>query len=73
VLEAVAKTGQGNRVGLTRMVLELVLAVGYSPEIVSDVAMQLDVVRVGRGPAAIDRAPFALDSCYAAVGRNLLT
>ena len=58
---------------LSIMVLELVLASSYEPEIVANVTANRDWALVTRGAAPLDPATFDLSQCYGPRGRSLLT
>ncbi len=57
---------------LSTLVLKLVLAAGYAPEVVADVDVRAGFTVVRRGEATLDPATFELDACFGAVGRSVL-
>jgi hypothetical protein len=60
-------------VGPTRLVLELALAAGSSPDVVAELAIRRGIVVVRKGPAQIDPEAFDISTCYGEVGRRVLS
>jgi predicted O-methyltransferase YrrM len=57
---------------LSRLLLELTLAVGYAPDVVSDVRIRHGFAVVRRGETALDPATFDLSQCHGDLARLLL-
>jgi hypothetical protein len=62
----------GDRVPLTRLVLELVLAAASAPDLISEITIEANSVQVWRGDAAMDPSGFEISSCLDATGRRLM-
>jgi predicted O-methyltransferase YrrM len=58
---------------LSRLVVELTLAVGYAPEVISDIRTRNGFAVVRRGDAPLDPATFELSQCYGDVARFILS
>jgi predicted O-methyltransferase YrrM len=57
---------------LSQLVLELALAVGFAPEVVSDIRIRHGFAVVRRGEATLDPATFDLSQCHGDLARLLL-
>jgi len=65
-------TGTQSSVGPSRLVLELALASGSSPETVAELTIRHGFVIVRRGPASLDTEGFDISSCSGEIGRRVL-
>jgi predicted O-methyltransferase YrrM len=66
-------TEASTSVGPSRLVLELALASGSSPETVSELTIRHGFVTVRRGPALLDAKSFEISACYGEIGRRVLS
>jgi SAM-dependent methyltransferase len=61
-----------DRVPLTRLLFELVLAVPSTPGLISEITIETELVQVRRGEAAVDPRGFQISTCSNPRGRRLL-
>jgi SAM-dependent methyltransferase len=61
-----------DRVPLTRLLFELVLAVPSTPGLISDITIDTELVQVRRGDAVVDPCGFQISACSNPRGRRLL-
>lgn len=60
------------RVPLTRLVFEIVLASAYT-DFIGDIQLRENWLSVTRGPAQVEAGEFDVRKCYLSVGRRLLS